>query len=81
MSMRTQPQQSLEFYFHTNRPWRWSLVRSIRWWMAWRREQRRILRDINVLLEMNDHLLADIGLTRQDIATGRTDPRREGALQ
>lgn len=78
MSTQTHTQHSLEFDFRTNRPWSRSLVRSFRRWLAWRREQRRVTRSINDLLEMNDHLLADIGLAREDIATGRISPRGEG---
>jgi uncharacterized protein YjiS (DUF1127 family) len=78
MNTRRQSKQSLEFKSRTNCLWRWSLVRPIMRWIAWRREQRRIIRDINDLLERNDHLLVDIGLSREEIATSRTDPRREG---
>ena len=81
MSMPSHSQHSLEFDFRTNRRWGWSPIRSVKRWLAWRREERRILRDINDLLEMNDHLLVDIGLTREDVATARIGVRPKGGRQ
>ena len=79
MNIPTQLAQSSEFDFRTNRPWRWSPIRAIKRWMTWRREERRIMRDINNLLELDDYLLTDMGLTRQDITAAQTGSSLEGA--
>jgi uncharacterized protein YjiS (DUF1127 family) len=75
MTMPSQTQRSLEFDFRTYRPWRRSLIRSIKRWIAWQVENRRIRRDIQHLLEMDDRLLDDVGLTRHEVKTAARSPR------
>lgn len=60
---------SKDFDVHTASPWRRPFIQSIKHWLARRREERRMQRDIVLLLQMDDRMLADIGLTRGKLAT------------
>ena len=74
MSVPSQYQQSMEFDFHTDRPWRRSVVRTLKRWMAWKLEQRRVRREIKDLLAMDHRLLHDLGLTRQEVKAAMRKP-------
>ena len=43
------------------------LAEAIRRPFAWIERQRRLRRDINLLMSLDDHALADIGLTRGEV--------------
>ena len=47
--------------------WWAAQVKSIRRQLAWISHQRRIRRDTNMLMEFDDRMLADIGLSRGEI--------------
>jgi uncharacterized protein YjiS (DUF1127 family) len=47
--------------------WRAVLAKSIRQPFVWSGTQRRIRRDIDALMALNDRMLADIGLSRGEI--------------
>lgn len=70
--------QALEFDFRTGQPWRRSLIRAFRRWIAWQVEQRRVRREIRELVEKNDWLLQDIGLTRYEVKAAMKSPTMKG---
>jgi uncharacterized protein YjiS (DUF1127 family) len=81
MSAPSQYQHSLEFDFRTGRPWRRSLIRAFKRWIAWKVEQRRVRREIRDLLEKDDWLLHDVGLTRHEVrAAMRSSKPRKARL-
>jgi uncharacterized protein YjiS (DUF1127 family) len=47
--------------------WWAALVKSTRQPFAWIRHQRQIRRDIKLLMEFDDNMLADIGLSRSEV--------------
>jgi uncharacterized protein YjiS (DUF1127 family) len=67
--------QALEFDFRTGRPWRRSLIRTFKRWIAWKKEQRRVRLEIRDLLEREDWLLQDVGLTRYDVKAAMKSSR------
>lgn len=48
-------------------PWWSTLMRPVRHWLVQIKQKRRIRRDIAKLMELDDRMLADIGLSRADI--------------
>jgi uncharacterized protein YjiS (DUF1127 family) len=65
--------------------WWAALVKPIRRQLARIKHQRRIRRDIDSLVEFDDHMLADFGLRRVDIEYaawhGRLPDRRHDSLR
>jgi|SRR5215813_8173459 len=47
--------------------WQLALMKSIRRPFEWITSKRRIRRDIDLLLRLDDRMLADIGLSRSDV--------------
>jgi uncharacterized protein YjiS (DUF1127 family) len=48
-------------------PWQAALVRAIERLIVWIRNERRIRREIDELMALDDRLLCDIGLSREHI--------------
>jgi uncharacterized protein YjiS (DUF1127 family) len=67
--------QSLEFDFRTGRPWRRSIIRTFKRWIAWKVEQRHMRRELKELLENEDRLLHDVGLTRYEVKAAARSPK------